>query len=145
MGGRDRGARGRSDRASAGGPGEEDAIRRVDALVARAHVLAVLHPTASLQELAAWAERSTLFLCADGGARHVAKAVGARTLVLFGPTDPRHTAEDLEREELLVASVPCGPCHREHCPMPGEGYHACMRSHRPERVAEIALGMLATH
>jgi ADP-heptose:LPS heptosyltransferase len=128
-----------------GGPGEEDAVRRVEELVARARVLAVLQPTASLEELAAWAERSSLFLCADGGARHVAKAVGARTLVLFGPTDPRHTAEDLEQEELLVASVPCGPCHLEHCPMPGAGHHACMRLHRPERVVEIALRILARH
>ncbi len=128
-----------------GGPGEEAAVERTAELVVHARVLAVLDPPASLAELAAWAERCRLFLCADGGARHVARAVGARTLVLFGPTDPRHTAEDLEREEHLVASVPCGPCHLELCPMPGEGQQACMRSHRPERVAETALRMLAAH
>lgn len=124
------------------GPGEEASVRRVAALLTRPSFLAVLDPPAPLGELAAWAERAALFLCADGGARHVARAAGARTLVLFGPTDPRHTSDDLDREELLVSRVPCGPCHLECCPLSGEAHHACMRSHDPERVAEEARALL---
>jgi len=125
------------------GPGEEERGAAVAALAGRSCRAPVVEARADLLELAAWAARASLFVCADGGARHVAKAVGARTLVLFGPTDPRHTAEHMEREARLAVPVPCGPCHRERCPLEGAAHHACMRGIQPRDVAGRAARMLA--
>jgi heptosyltransferase-3 len=41
-----------------------------------------------LPELAAILQRATLFMGHDSGISHIAAAAGARTLLLFGPTDP---------------------------------------------------------
>jgi ADP-heptose:LPS heptosyltransferase len=42
----------------------------------------------SIGDAAALMKRADLVLCNDTGTMHVASAVGARTLVVFGPTDP---------------------------------------------------------
>jgi ADP-heptose:LPS heptosyltransferase len=56
-----------------------------------------------------------------------------------GPTDPRHTADHLERTSLLREIVECGPCHREQCPLEDTRRHQCMLRIDPERVARAAL------
>jgi ADP-heptose:LPS heptosyltransferase len=48
----------------------------------------VLAPETSLNEAAALLQRTELFLCNDGGINHLAAVVGARTIALFGVTDP---------------------------------------------------------
>jgi len=85
--------------------------------------------------LAAWCRRARLFVCTDGGPRHVAAAVGARQVVLFGPTDPRHTSEHANDESPLREVVPCGPCHRERCPLTGSEEQQCMQLLWPRQVA----------
>ncbi len=51
----------------------------------------------SLTEAAACLERAALFVGNDTGLMHVAAAVGAPTLGLFGPSDERHYAPWGER------------------------------------------------
>ncbi len=92
-----------------GGPGEESSLQGLrSGLVLDAPVL-------DLAELTALCADCHCFVTADAGARHIASAAGAQTLVLFGPTDPRHTADHLERTLCLSHPVPCGPCHQEKC------------------------------
>jgi len=122
------------------GPGEEAAL-------AAAHpglraVRAVRDPPAALPELAALCAEAELVLTSDSGPRHVARAVAAAVVSVAGPTDPRHTAGARGREELVRTLVPCGPCHREHCPLVGPEQHACMTLVEPERVVAAALGLL---
>lgn len=70
----------------AGGPADEDVARRC--------VSAMPLPALSLagwltwDEHAALAEGARLYLGSDTGATHLAVAVGAPTVVVFGPTDP---------------------------------------------------------
>jgi len=49
-------------------------------------------PTVTVGVCAALLKRADRFLCNDTGLMHVAGAVGAPTLALFGPTDPAHWA-----------------------------------------------------
>jgi heptosyltransferase-2 len=99
------------------GPGEE---ARLDALTAAlagtgGALVPLRDPVVSLPELAALGALCDLAIGTDGGPRHLFAAAGARQLVLFGPTDPRHTASHLERTDTFVGRVDCGPCHRETC------------------------------
>lgn len=65
------------------GPGEEGVRDRV----AAAAGVAVL-PTLGLLEYAAILERAPLVVSADTSVPHLAAAVGTRSIVLYGPTDP---------------------------------------------------------
>jgi heptosyltransferase-2 len=94
-----------------GGPGED--LAPVARRVPRA--LPLTGRPVDLAELAALCAQARLVLAADSGPRHVARAVGASVVCLAGPTDPRHTAGVRPRERLVRHTVPCGPCHREHC------------------------------
>ena len=107
------------------GPGEEDAT---SALAREVGASAYVSPPASVMELAALGELARVCVATDGGARHVLRAGGARTVTLIGPTDPRHTAEHLVGDVRIRETVPCGPCHLELCPIAGSGHHLCMTS-----------------
>jgi len=69
-----------------GGPMDADALDAF--LEACGHRPAVL-PCPSIGFLGALIKRSELALCNDTGIMHIAGAVGARCVAVFGPTDPR--------------------------------------------------------
>jgi len=121
------------------GPGEEAQLNEARKHAGQAATFACLDPIASLPELVALCAGAKRVLTADAGPRHIANAVGARVVVVCGPTDPRHTADHLERTTLLRTPVECGPCHRERCPLHGVDELRCMRAIEPESVARAAL------
>jgi heptosyltransferase-2 len=102
----------------------------------------VAEPPADLPELAALCAEAALVLTNDAGPRHVARAVGAPVVAVAGPTDPRHTAGERGPETLVRNVVPCGPCHRELCPLVGPEQHVCMTALEPERIVRAALELL---
>jgi heptosyltransferase-2 len=108
------------------GPGEEAVADAVEAalpgpkLVFRGAAL-------SLEACMALTERAAVLLTNDTGPRHFAVALGVRTVVLMGPTDPRYTATPAERGVVLRRDVPCGPCHETVCPLAGPEHHQCLR------------------
>jgi ADP-heptose:LPS heptosyltransferase len=67
-------------------PREEADARRVVALAD--HPRVALAPPTTLSEAAAFVKHCSLLVCNDCGLKHVAVAIGARTLTLFGPTSP---------------------------------------------------------
>jgi heptosyltransferase II len=117
-------------------PGEEAELRAAVALAGHPRVLQLSDPPPSLTELVAWISLSRCLLTADSGPRHLASALARPCVVLFGPTDPRHTAEHLERTRALRVELDCSPCHRERCPLPPARNHLCMRALEPARVAQ---------
>lgn len=128
------------------GPGEEPALERVAAALAgRGRSPAVAWPDrmADLPELLALCARAAGLVTMDSGPRHVARAVGTPTVVLFGPTDPRHTAAPGPREVALRVAVDCGPCHRERCPLRGEAERRCTAALEPARVTAAVGALLA--
>ena len=126
---------------SIAGPGEERALEAA-ARTARARVLPIAGPPVLLPELAASCAEARLVLTGDSGPRHLARAVGAPVVALAGPTDPRHTAGERTDERLVRVVVPCGPCHRERCPLREPAQHRCMREIAPQAIVQAALAVL---
>lgn len=75
-----------------------------------------------LAELAALMKACSAVLSNDSGPMHVAAAVGAPLVVLFGPTSYENTAP-MGPHTLIHKRVVCSPCLLRHCPID----HKCMK------------------
>ncbi len=95
---------------------------------------------AGLEALKALIQRSALVLSNDTGPRQIAVALGRPVIVLMGPTDPRHSACNLERQRVLREEVACSPCQKKVCPID----HRCLVRLAPERVVEAACELLSS-
>jgi heptosyltransferase-1 len=69
----------------------------------------------TLKELAALASLSDLFITTDTGPMHLAAAVGARVLALFGPTAPWRTGPYGPSHVVVRTGIACSPCFRKQC------------------------------
>jgi ADP-heptose:LPS heptosyltransferase len=118
------------------GPGEEDlADRVVDAAAGEARLAPA---TPRFVSLAAFAEAAALFVGADTGAIHLAALVGAPTVGLFGPKDPRVYAPWGPRTAVVHKGVDCSPCPSRTCDDP-----VCMTSMTVDDVLSSSLALLA--
>lgn len=105
-----------------------------------------IDPPPTLPELAVLAEGASVFVTADSGPRHIAQAVGCPTAVAMGPSDPRHTTDSPVPTSILRHPVPCGPCHRERCPLPehSPSFHACMAELDGNRLGSASSTLLGS-
>ena len=94
------------------GPGEE---RLADDVVAASAGTAQRCFPTTLLEYAELARRARLVVAADTGPLHLACAVGAPVVGVFGPTDPARNGP-CGSEDMTVRRQPlCAPCHRRRC------------------------------
>ena len=97
----------------------------------------------SLAELAAVLERCDLWIGNDGGAMHLASAVGCPTLSLWGPTREAKWAPRGERDRAMRGGEACAGCRywdwRAGC---AKESHECMDGLGVDEVAGTALEML---
>ena len=106
-------------------------MERVAPLAREAGGLPVLTP--GLPGLAASLAACALVVANDSGPLHLAAAVGARALGLYGPVSPRWSAPLSPRAEALSLEIECSPCHAKVCPL---GHHRCLQDLGVERVLE---------
>jgi len=85
-------------------------------------------------DLAAILACSRAVIANDTGAAHLAGALGVRTLVMFGPTDPLRTKPLGPHVRVASATAFCQPCLSAQCPLD----HRCMTALTPD----LAIGML---
>ena len=107
-------------------------IRELVPAPERMHLLDVAGET-SLESLAGVMSLSRVFVSNDSGAMHMASALGAPVVALFGPTREYETAplpRSGVRAEVLLHPVWCRPCMLRECPID----HRCMKGLAPERV-----------
>jgi heptosyltransferase II len=105
------------------------------------HPARVLAGETRLAELVGVLARLDVLVTNDSGPMHVASALGTPVVAVFGPTDERETAPAGPAEARLAREpVPCAPCGLRACPID----HACMRRVGAERVAALALELLAS-
>jgi ADP-heptose:LPS heptosyltransferase len=74
----------------------------------------------------------------DTGAMHLAAAVGAKVVALFGPTAPWRTGPYGRGHRVLRLGLECSPCFRRECERP-----VCLTGLEPEKVLEETAAVLA--
>jgi heptosyltransferase-2 len=93
----------------------------------------------SLRELAAALKLCELVVTNDTGPMHLAAAVGARVVAVFGSTSPKLTGPIFSpRARIIRQPVPCSPCFRRECPIDLR----CLRGISSDSVVAAALDCL---
>jgi ADP-heptose:LPS heptosyltransferase len=120
-----------------GGPDEVATVAEVERAM-RAPALNLAGKT-TLGGLAALLARLDLFISNDSGPAHVAEAVGASTVRIFGPADVRRWGPlPSERHVVARVDVACSPCGYVDCPID----HRCLRWVSPALVVASAERLL---
>lgn len=99
----------------------------------------VLTGKTSLAEATAILSVCDLLVSNDTGPAHISAALGTKTLVIFGPTNPLTTQP--WNSEIIYKSVECSPCMLRDCPID----HRCMTQISAEEVFQSAQKTLNTN
>jgi heptosyltransferase II len=84
----------------------------------------------SLSEATAVLSICDLLVSNDTGPSHISAALGTKTIVIFGPTNPKTTHPI--GAEIIRKNVDCSPCMLRDCPID----HRCMTQISAEEVFE---------
>ena len=94
----------------------------------------------SIKQFAAIAKKSALFVGSDSGAMHIASAVGAPVVALFGPSNPSEWGPRGGPVEVLYKELDCRSCFHPTCI---RGEENCMRLITVEEVCAAAQRLLS--
>lgn len=120
-----------------GGPAEREIASAVERHM-RSPALNLAGET-TLGALAALMTSLDLLISNDTGAAHLAYAVDAPALTIFGPGEVQRWGPlDVRRGQIVRAPVECSPCGYRDCPID----HRCLRRVTPELVYAAASRML---
>ena len=97
----------------------------------------IVAPLLSLCELGELFRRARLFLSVDTGPMHLASAVGAPVVALFGPKDPQVYGPYFGPRAIVEKPVECRPCRKRSCDDP-----RCMLAITPDDVLGAARHLL---
>ena len=92
----------------------------------------------TLSEAAVLMKKARLVVCNDSGLMHLADAVGARIIAIFGPTHPEEK-KPLSAGNLAVwkgESLACSPCYHDGA-FPECGHRDCMKKITPREIFEL--------
>jgi ADP-heptose:LPS heptosyltransferase len=96
------------------GPGDE---QDADYIKQQLPDLTVLAPATSVAEMAGLINNCNLIIANDSGPMHIAAALGAPTLGLFGPTNPKmHGPYSENSGYVLKEDLFCIICNKTECP-----------------------------
>jgi heptosyltransferase II len=124
------------------GPAETANALAVEKAMRTTAAISMARQAPSLGLLKALAARAALMITGDTGPRHIAAALGAAVVTIFGSTDPAWTTIDYARERIVRVDVPCGPCQKKTCGLRGADYHQCMVKITPDMVLAAAEELL---
>ena len=82
----------------------------------------------SLRQLMAVLSCATCVIANDSGVMHLAAALGAHGVAIFGSTDPIATGPVGGRWIVLQDSPDCAPCFARRCALAGEDSYKCLRA-----------------
>jgi len=98
----------------------------------------ILAGSTDLAQAAALLSEVDLLISNDMGLAHLAPAVGTKTLVIFGPTNPDTTRPYSTNANVIREPVECSPCMLRDCPID----HRCMTRISVDEVFGIAVRSL---
>jgi ADP-heptose:LPS heptosyltransferase len=100
----------------------------------------------TLAQLAALYRRASLVIGSDSGPLHLAVAVGAPTVHLYGPVPASKFGPwgDTARHIVLATGWPCAPCDKLDWPAEALSRHQCMATITPDAVLQAANSLLAS-
>jgi len=122
------------------GPGEE---RLADRVVAASDGAADRCFPTSLLDLAALFRKARLVVAADTGPLHLACAVGAPVVGIYGPTDPARNGPFSSRDVVVRRKPLCSPCHRRVCSI-HDGVMQAITTDEVLRAVDTRLGLSPT-
>jgi len=120
-----------------GSPQDVGAVKEILERVEKPSPVLNLAGKTTLKELAALFSLADLVLTPDTGPMHLAAAVKAPLIALFGPTAPWRTGPAGENSRIIRRELACSPCFRKKC-----STRECMESITVEEVLEAALEKL---
>jgi len=120
-----------------GGAEDRPAAERIVALSASKPVS--IAGQAPLRSFAALLRRARLFIGNDGGAMHIAAAVGTPLVALFGPSNPAEWGPRSSSAEVIYKGIDCRICFHPTCE---RGEQNCMRLITVDEVMAAASRML---
>lgn len=124
-------------------PGEKTVALAVASAMRHPPLINLAERENSIGLVKALLRRCDLAITNDTGARHLAVASGIAVVTVFGSTDPARTELHYQRERIIQADVPCGPCQKKQCPLPvGAEFHQCMTAIAPGTVLAAAEELL---
>jgi heptosyltransferase II len=118
----------------------EEIAARLPATGTRINRLIDVSGRTDLQMLAGLLSRAHAVVANDSGAMHLAGAVGAKVIAVFGATNEHRTSSlrshfDAPEPSIVTHEVFCRPCMLRECPID----HRCMRGIRATDVYEVLL------
>ncbi len=120
-----------------GGPGDKELGERIKGIMNSKAV--DLSGKTTLKEAIALISRCDLFVTNDSGLMHVAAALNAPQIAIFGSTDHVATGPRNERARIVRSDLPCAPCLERQCRL---GHRKCMEKISVENVLQIARRIL---
>jgi len=94
-----------------------------------------------LQEAIDLLATATTVVSNDSGLMHIAAALHAPLIAIYGPTSPSFTPPLAENAHIVQLNVDCGPCFQRTCL---ENHHRCMQDINSQRIIELIIKSTTT-
>jgi heptosyltransferase-2 len=126
------------------GPDEDDLIPSVTAGDAGAAVIYL--GKGSIRKTAAIIGCCDLFLSNDSGLRHIAVAMGVRSIGIFGPTSiEKNSLGGDKHKAVFQENIVCRPCHYTRWWLACGDERPCLRLISPNDLVTVLLEILSQH
>ncbi len=98
------------------GPGEYESVSKIkDSFPDEKRIF--IAPETNINQLAALIKKLDVLVTNDGAPKHIAVAVGTKTLTIYGPTNYKSWGPaDDSRHLYIFSGINCAPCDKMKCP-----------------------------